>query len=613
MSEYSLRKSKKLLIHLYKDYLSVRSALGDQKRKSFIEILENLQNAILSKDRIDASKLAKKAQELRSSFPTKSKLKKLISFFIGLGFALIVAVIVRQMWFELYEIPTGSMRPTFKEKDRVVVSKSKFGINIPLMTKHIFFDRDLCKRMSTIIFTVKNMDCSDPNTLYFYLFPGKKQFVKRLIGKPGDTLYFYGGKIFGIDEDGNDITSELQDKQFFSLEHIPFIRFEGKVALESKLTSSIYLKQMGDKLVKLTNDGFYGVRGKLLQSHLCQHSNDLEEYYDLWGYKNYAMARLVYPSYLQLKEKRFLGDISSFPLLLELHHSPSISQFQLLTTNDGSLFPSLNRQTAYIPLSEDHLKSIFENMYTARFTISDGYIYRYGGETNHSNVKAGDIPNGTYEFFHGKAYQIYPTGICTLLPETHPLNEFSIDWVFTLFNLGIEFNTSYLPSKCDDLLLPSRYSYFRDGELFLLGSPILLKNDPVLVGYNFLEKKKENAIPNYIPFVDRGPPIKSDGSLDTDTVKKYGLTVPDKHYLVLGDNHAMSADSRDFGFVPEENIKGRPSVIYWPPGNRWGSPHQVLLSWVTLPNLVVWILGVSSLVVVTYLSRKKNKLPICFK
>ena len=35
------------------------------------------------------------------------------------------------------------------------------------------------------------MDIADSDYLYFFVFPGKKQYVKRLIGKPGDTLYFY--------------------------------------------------------------------------------------------------------------------------------------------------------------------------------------------------------------------------------------------------------------------------------------------------------------------------------------------------------------------------------------------------------------------------------------
>jgi signal peptidase I len=41
------------------------------------------------------------------------------------------------------------------------------------------------------------------------------------------------------------------------------------------------------------------------------------------------------------------------------------------------------------------------------------------------------------------------------------------------------------------------------------------------------------------------------------------LIVPEGHYFVLGDNRDESLDSRYWGFVPRENIIGRPLLIYW--------------------------------------------------
>ena len=46
-------------------------------------------------------------------------------------------------------------------------------------------------------------------------------------------------------------------------------------------------------------------------------------------------------------------------------------------------------------------------------------------------------------------------------------------------------------------------------------------------------------------------------------VEDGALIIPEGHYFVLGDNRDESLDSRYWGFVPRENIIGRPLLIYW--------------------------------------------------
>ena len=41
------------------------------------------------------------------------------------------------------------------------------------------------------------------------------------------------------------------------------------------------------------------------------------------------------------------------------------------------------------------------------------------------------------------------------------------------------------------------------------------------------------------------------------------LIIPQGNYFVLGDNRDESLDSRYWGFVPHENVIGRPLLIYW--------------------------------------------------
>lgn len=41
------------------------------------------------------------------------------------------------------------------------------------------------------------------------------------------------------------------------------------------------------------------------------------------------------------------------------------------------------------------------------------------------------------------------------------------------------------------------------------------------------------------------------------------LVIPPGHYFAMGDNRDYSLDSRYWGFVPRENILGRPLVLYW--------------------------------------------------
>ena len=41
------------------------------------------------------------------------------------------------------------------------------------------------------------------------------------------------------------------------------------------------------------------------------------------------------------------------------------------------------------------------------------------------------------------------------------------------------------------------------------------------------------------------------------------ITVPKNSYFVLGDNRAVSNDSRYYGFVPKDKVNGVAKVPFW--------------------------------------------------
>jgi signal peptidase I len=41
------------------------------------------------------------------------------------------------------------------------------------------------------------------------------------------------------------------------------------------------------------------------------------------------------------------------------------------------------------------------------------------------------------------------------------------------------------------------------------------------------------------------------------------IVVPPGNYFGMGDNRDVSFDSRFWGFIPQENLIGRPMFIYW--------------------------------------------------
>ena len=102
-------------------------------------------------------------------------------------FALIIAIIIRSLIFQPFYIPSSSMEPTLLIGDRIFVSKFSYGYS-----KHSFpFSPSVYNNR---VFNKK----PTAGDLIVFKTPAdnRTDYIKRLIGLPGDTVQFIEGELF---------------------------------------------------------------------------------------------------------------------------------------------------------------------------------------------------------------------------------------------------------------------------------------------------------------------------------------------------------------------------------------------------------------------------------
>jgi signal peptidase I len=103
-----------------------------------------------------------------------------------LVYALLIALAVRTLAFEPFNIPSGSMKPTLLVGDYLFVSKYAYGysryslpLGLPLFSGRIF--GRLPERGDVVVFKLPS--------------DNKTDYIKRVIGLPGDRIQVIGGRL----------------------------------------------------------------------------------------------------------------------------------------------------------------------------------------------------------------------------------------------------------------------------------------------------------------------------------------------------------------------------------------------------------------------------------
>ena len=99
--------------------------------------------------------------------------------------AFLLALVIRSFLVQAFKIPTGSMRMTLVEGDLILVNKFIYGAKVPFTNLRLLALRPP-KRGDVIVF--------------IYPEDKSKDFIKRLVGLPGEAVEIKGGSIYINDQ-----------------------------------------------------------------------------------------------------------------------------------------------------------------------------------------------------------------------------------------------------------------------------------------------------------------------------------------------------------------------------------------------------------------------------
>ena len=149
-----------------------------------------------------------------------------------LFYALLIALIIRSLLLQPFYIPSSSMEPTLLVGDRLFVTKYSYGyskhsfpFSPPILSKRIFFSEP--RRGDVVVFKTPVDNRTD--------------YIKRLIGLPGDTVQFKDSNIYINNVEIIKSRISRDDKIFCGNRTIDVFTFEENIA-EDKIHKTAYLK-----------------------------------------------------------------------------------------------------------------------------------------------------------------------------------------------------------------------------------------------------------------------------------------------------------------------------------------------------------------------------------